>query len=479
MSAKHLWSAADAAAATGGHTTDAWTATGVSIDTRALAPGDLFVALKGPNFDGHDYIDDALAKGAAAALTHRPASAGAPGPLLPGPLLIVRDTLEALRGLGRAARARAQARVVAVTGSVGKTSVKVALARCLAAQAPTASSAASHNNHWGVPLSLARLPRAAAYGVFEVGMNHADEIRPLSALLRPHVALVTNVEPVHIGFFKSIEAIADAKAEIFEGMSDAGTAVLNLDNPHFERLARRARAAGVGRVLGFGQSPQADVRLVDWAPGATSSRVTAEAMGTRMEFEVSLPGAHWVTNALAVLAAVAALDADVPAAAATLGTLAPLKGRGARHEVVLRDGAFLVIDDAYNANPVSMRAAFEVLARTATGPGGRRIAVLGDMLELGAHAAEMHRALAAPLEAAGVDLVFACGTEMARLIEALPPAMRGGHAADSDALSPLVTRAARAGDAVLVKGSLGSRMGLIVEALKGLGPAQPRAANGA
>lgn len=473
MTRQGLWTAQEAAQATGGGTAGDWVATGVAIDSRTVEAGDLFIALEGPSFDGHDFIADAFAKGAVAAMTHRAEETPAGGALLR-----VDDTLAALAKLGAAARARTHAKVIGVTGSVGKTSTKEALARCLRAQAPTGASAASFNNHWGLPLSLARLPRDAAYGVFEVGMNHPGEIRALTRLLRPDVALITNVEAVHIGNFGSVERIADAKAEIFEGMTRDGVAVLNRDNAHFARLARAAKAAGVGRIVGFGRDPEADARLIDWGPHATDSEITAEVFGARLTYRVSLPGAHWVSNSLAILATAGAAGADLPAAAAELARLDPLKGRGERHEIVLDDGAFLLIDDAYNANPTSMRAAFEVVARTQPGAGGRRVAVLGDMLELGTQSAQMHRDLANPLESAGFDLVFTCGPAMKALQGALAPGLRGGHAADSRALAAIVVRSIRPGDVVMVKGSLGSRMAAVVDALKALGHGLPEAANG-
>jgi len=477
MTRTALWTSEEAAAATGGRTTAAWRASGVSIDSRSLAPGDLFVALAGPHHDGHDYIGKAFEAGAAAALSHRPADERAAG----GPLLLVEDTLTALWRLGAAARARSAARFVAITGSVGKTGTKEALARCLRAQAPTAASAASHNNHWGVPLSLARMARDSVYGVFEVGMNHPGEIRELTGLLRPDVALITNIEPVHIGNFDSVEQIADAKGEIFEGMTPAGIAVLNRDNPHYARLAERARACGLGRVLRFGRAADAEARLIDCKPQPDGSDVRAEILGETLRYRISLPGTHWVINSLGVLAAVAAVGASTKAAAAQFATLAPLAGRGARHRMAVADGAIELIDDSYNANPTSMRAAFEVLARAVPGAGGRRIAVLGDMLELGEDSAVLHRGLAAPLAEQGIDLVFACGPAMAALFDELPPARRGAHAADSQALAPRVVEALHPGDVVMVKGSLGSRMACVVAALQALdatAAALPRAANG-
>ncbi len=473
MSREILWSATEAAEATGGRNTANWRASGVSIDTRSLQPGDLFIALQGPNFDGHEFIGQAFAAGAAAVMSHNE-----PDGRAPGPMLIVDDTLAALWRLGAAARERSPARFVGVTGSVGKTGTKEALVLCLGAQAPVTSSLGGLNNHWGLPLSLARMPRQAVYGIFEIGMNHAGELRELSRLLKPEVALITTVEAVHIGHFASVEEIADAKAEIFEAMTADGTAVLNRDNPHFDRLSKHAGAAKLRRVISFGQHADADVRAIDATLGANDSKVRAEVFGAPLEYTVALPGAHWVANSLAVLATVTALGADVQAAAAQLARLSPVKGRGARHSVHVSGGEFLLIDDAYNASPASMRAAIDVLGRAETGPGGRRIAVLGDMLELGEIAAEAHIGLADPLRNAGVDLVITCGPDMAGLQDALPPAMRGGHGTDSRAAVPLVLATAGAGDVVMVKGSLGSRMALVVDAILNSDTSAPRAANG-
>ncbi len=477
MSAALLWTDAQAAAATRGRNTAPWAASGVSIDSRSLAPQDLFVALQGPSFDGHDFIAKAFESGAAAALSHRRPAPGVSA--APGPLLLVEDTMAALRGLGQAARARSRAHFIGVTGSVGKTSTKEALAHCLRAQAPTAASAASLNNHWGLPLSLSRLPSDAVYGVFELGMNHPGEIRDLTGMLRPDVALITNIEAVHIGHFDSVEQIADAKAEVFEGMSPDGVAVLNRDNPHFARLAEKARAAGVGHVIGFGRDAAAEARLTGCRPEATGSRVEADILGAHLSYWVGLPGSHWVANSLAVLATVAAVGADVARAAGQLAGIEAVAGRGVRREIDLPEGSFTLIDDSYNANVISMCAAFEVLGTAAIKQNGRRIAILGDMLELGDRAREMHLALAQPLQDAGVDLVLTCGPEMAALQHARPPALRGGHAADSSALAPIATATLAAGDAVLIKGSLGSRMKLLVEALSNMAQELPRAANGA
>jgi len=477
-----LWTAAAAAAATNGTTLGGaagdWAAGGISIDSRTLEPGDLFVALKGPNFDGHDYVAQAFAAGASAAMVHKDPDKLAGEIPADKPLLRVQDTLKSLWALGTAARDRSEAAFVGITGSVGKTGTKEALRDCLAAQAPTAANQGSLNNHWGVPLSLARMPRDAVYGVFEMGMNHPGEIAQLSGLVRPRVAIITNVEPAHIAFFTSVTEIAEAKAEIFDGVIEDGTAVLNRDHALYHLLRERAEAAGVAHIVGFGRHPDAEVRALETEIGPDLSRVRAAVSGTELEYRLPLPGAHWVANSLAVLAAVAALGADLGTAAEALGRLAPLKGRGQHFTPALPGGSFLLIDDSYNANPTSMRAAFQVLARAKAAEPARRIAVLGDMLELGADAEALHARLATPLAGLGIDLVFTCGPHMAALHEALPKAMRGGHTADSGSLAPLVTAALQPGDAVLVKGSAGSRMGPVVEALQSIETEPPRAANG-
>ena len=472
-----LWTAEDAATATNGRATSDWQASGVSIDTRSQEPGDLFVALDGPNRDGHDFVAAALDKGAAAALvTRRPEGVGEDAPLL-----LVEDGLEALWALGRAGRARSEAQIVGVTGSVGKTGTKEALRSCLSAQGRTAASVASYNNHWGVPLSLARMAPTAEYGVFEIGMNHAGELGPLSRLVRPRVAVITTVQPVHLAYFDNVLQIADAKAEIFEGLEPGGTAVLNRDNAFFPNLLERAEAREIRRVISFGRHPDANVRLLDCSLHATCSSVHALVKDQPLDYCLSLPGEHWVLNSLAVLGAVWALGADVSAAAAAFARLEPMKGRGERHLLACpegRDGEFLLIDESYNANPTSMRAALSVLGRSDTRGDGRRIAVLGDMLELGDSAQERHARLAEAVTGAGIDLVFTCGEAMAALHDALPKALRGAHTADSAGLAPIVSATVGGGDAVMVKGSLGSRMALVVEAL--MQPSRPplRAANG-
>ncbi|CBS87356.1 UDP-N-acetylmuramoylalanyl-D-glutamyl-2,6-diaminopimelate--D-alanyl-D-alanine ligase [Azospirillum lipoferum] len=462
-----LWTAPDAAAATGGHLSGpaAWSATGVTIDSRKVAPGDLFVAIRGPNFDGHAFVGAALAAGAAAALVdHVPDGLPADAPLLIAPA----DTLQSMAALGVVARARCGARVVGVTGSVGKTGTKETLRHVLSAQGPTYATEGSLNNHWGVPLSLARLPEASAYGVFELGMNHAGEIGPLSRQVKPHVAIVTTVEAAHLEFFSGVEAIADAKAEIFEGLDANGVVVLNRDNGQYARLAAAARRHGLTRIWSFGAHEEADARLIDCSLHATCSAVTAVIRGERLQYCLSQPGRHWVMNSLAVLLAVKALGADVATAARSLSSLQPVKGRGTRKRIKLPQGAFTLIDESYNASPAAMAATLEVLGKIDPGAGGRRIAVLGDMRELGDRADTLHIALADPLLAAQVDTVYACGPHMKALFDRLPEAMRGAWTETSVDLAPIVTATVKGGDVIMVKGSLGSRTGLVVDALAAL-----------
>ena len=459
-----LWTWQAAKAATGGEVSQGWQARGVSIDSRSVALGDLFVALKGPNFDGHDYVAKAFDAGAAAAMvSHRPANVS-------GDLIVVPDTMEGLVALARYRRAQSAARIVAVTGSVGKTGTKEALAFLLGRAGETHASAGNLNNQIGAPLSLARMPIASEFGVFELGMNHAGEIEPLSRLVRPHVAIITTIAPVHLEFFDSVEGIAEAKAEIFAGVEPGGTAVLNRDNPHFDLLSRRAREAGIENIVGFGSLDDARVRLVSVKTGAEGSRIEASFDGRTLTYRLALPGRHQAHNSLAVLAAIHALGADVVEAAKAFGDIQPPKGRGARHAVKTGKIEFRLIDDSYNASPVSMAAALRILSDIVPAKSGRRIAVLGDMLELGRDEEKFHRDMAGEAEAAHVDLVFASGPRMAAMYAALPDRLRGGHAETSNDLSPVIARSLRDGDVVLVKGSAGSKTGLIVRDLLALDP---------
>jgi UDP-N-acetylmuramoyl-tripeptide--D-alanyl-D-alanine ligase len=456
---------------------------GLSIDTRTIAPGEAFLAIQGDNRDGHDFVEAALEARAGLAVVAADKRARFPEH---APLIVVADVLAGLRDLARAARGRTQAKVVAVTGSVGKTGTKEALRLTLARSGETHASVASYNNHWGVPLSLARCPESAHYAVFEIGMNHAGEIEPLTRLVRPQVAIVTAIEPVHLEFFGSLEAIADAKAEIFLGLERGGAAVINRDNPQFMRLERSARDVGVERIVSFGEHARADARLIKCSLQAETSTVQAQILGTEVTYKLGAPGRHLVLNSLSVLAAAALVGADLALAALALADLQPASGRGSRLTLHMPRGTALLIDESYNANPASMRAALALLGQTDLRQLGRRIAVLGDMLELGPRGAELHRELAVAVLAHGIDLVFCCGPLMRALWEALPSSRKGGYAETSAALESQVLAALQPGDAVMVKGSLGSRMTPIVKALQSryrretpvLAPAQASTVNG-
>ncbi len=436
--------------------------TGISIDSRTVAAGDAYFAIKGDIHDGHDFVAAALKVGAGLAVVARQRRDDFGSD---APLVVVDDVLAALCDLARAARARSRARIVAVTGSVGKTSTKEALALALRSDGETHASAASFNNHWGVPLSLARMAQQARYGVFEIGMNHAGEITPLVDMVRPHVAIVTAVEPVHLEFFASVAAIADAKAEIFLGVEPDGAAVIPRDNPHYPRLRRAARTAGVCNIVTFGEHARADARLLKCALQPDNSTVEAKILGVPVTYKIGAPGRHLVMNSLAVLAAASLVGADLAHAALALAQQVPAAGRGTRITLELPAGPALVIDESYNANPTSMRAALALLGQAATGPDGRRIAVLGDMLELGPAGPELHRELVDPIRDKGVDLVYCAGPLMGALWQALPSALRGGYANSAAELEPQVLGSIRGGDAVMIKASAGSRMGPLVKAL--------------
>lgn len=435
---------------------------GLSIDSRTITPGEAFFALTGERTDGHAYVGAACEKGAGLAVVAADRRADVPAD---APLLIVPDVLDALRDLAVAARARSSAQIVAITGSVGKTSTKEALQLALRADGETHASAASFNNHFGVPLSLARMPETARYGVFEIGMNHRGEITPLVELVRPHVAIITTVAPVHLVFFESLNAIADAKAEIFAGVEPGGAAILNHDNPYFARLKRRAKAAGITRIISFGEHARPQARLIKCVLHPDSSVVEASILGETVDYRIGAPGRHLVLNSLAVLATARVVGADLALAALALANQVPAPGRGTRITLDAPGGPSLLIDESYNANPNSMRAALSLLGQAPVGPHGRRIAVLGDMLELGPAGAELHRAIAEQVTEYGIDLVFCAGPLMAALWEALPANRRGAHAATAEDLELTVLGAVRGGDALMVKGSNGSRMGPIVKSL--------------
>jgi UDP-N-acetylmuramoyl-tripeptide--D-alanyl-D-alanine ligase len=458
-----LWTSAEAAKATGGGVQGEWTTTGIAIDSRALDPGDLFVALIDSR-DGHDFVAAARENGAAAALVARPVD--------DGPSLIVEDTLEGLRRLALASRERSAAIRVAVTGSVGKTSVKESLAAVFRLAGRAHASEKSYNNHWGAPLSLARMPRATERAVFEIGMNHPGEIRPLAEIIRPDIALITRIAPAHLEGMGTLEAIADEKAQIFLGLAEGGAAVIPGDDAFASRLAVRARGAGAQRIVRFGTGPHDEARLTSFESDENGSRGVAEIFGRAVTFRIAASGAHWGMNAAAVLAAAALAETPLEVAVEALAEAAAPAGRGVALTVRLADGAATVLDDSYNANPASMDAAIKVLGARAPGPGGRRVAALGEMRELGPRSPELHAALANLLELARVDAVYLVGEGMLALADALPKERVRLWAQTSGDVSDKIRAEIRAGDVVLVKGSNAAKMADVVEALKRLDTAQ-------
>jgi len=461
-----LWDAASIAQAVGGTASGNFQVSGVEIDSRDVRDGDLFFALKGEAMDGHRFVDGAFATGAAACVVDRPIS---------GPHILVPDTTVALERLGAAARARSDARIIGVTGSVGKTGVKEAIFSALdrASRGAAHRSVKSYNNHVGVPLSLARMPARDRFGIFEMGMNHAGEIAALARQVRPHVAVITTIAPAHIEMLGSEEAIANAKAEIFEGLEPDGVAIIPADSPHHARLREKAERHS-GAVVSFGRAPFADVRLLDAVSSANGgSLVTADMGDRRLCYSVSAPGDHWVMNSLAVMAAVRAVGGDLGAAGLALAEMAGLAGRGARRTIQVKDGTALLIDESYNANPTSMRATLAQLGRT---EARRRIAVLGSMKELGKYAPGYHAALFAPLTDAGVDFAVLVGEEMSALAEELGKSgeyllgkrVRFAHCRNpAEAQEVLADFGLESGDAILVKGSNSVGLGKLVVALAG------------
>jgi UDP-N-acetylmuramoyl-tripeptide--D-alanyl-D-alanine ligase len=451
-----LWTSDEVAAAVGGTAGATFEATGVAFDSREIRPGDLFIALKGESTDGHRFVGQAYASGAAGAIVSEAVA---------GPHVLVADTTVALNDLGRAARARSAARIVGVTGSVGKTGTKEALYAALdrCARGRAHRSVRSYNNHTGVPLSLARMPREARFGVFEMGMNHAGELAALTGLVRPHAAIVTAIAPAHREFFSSEEEIADAKAEIFEGLERGGVALVPFDSPHRDRLAAAAQRFA-GRIVTFGMGEGADVRAAYAVrAGGGGTMVTAVLGEAQLSYTISQPGEHWVSNSLAVLGAVEAVGGDLAAAGLALADLPGLKGRGERHVLALEGGEALLIDESYNANPASMAATLRTFAEEKV--AGRRIAILGAMRELGAETAEFHAGLAPYLEAARVDYAILVGEEMAPLAKALGRGVEMAHVGDAAAAAGLARRAIGPGDAILVKGSNSVGLAALVEAL--------------
>ena len=461
-----LWTAADAAAATGGEARGNWSVSGVSIDTRTIQQGDLFVALKAAR-DGHDFVAQALEKGAAAALV----SQVPPDVAEDAPLLVVPDVLHALEALGAAARARTRAKVIAVTGSVGKTTTKDMLRVALSAIGPTHAAEASYNNHWGVPLTLARMPADTDFAVIEIGMNHPGEIAPLSRLARPHVGVITTVAAVHLEAFESVAGIAQEKAAIFDGLEPGGIAVINADIETTAILRAKAEAQGA-QVIGVGTTGDARLDTVTLTDGVTV--VKADLHGSELLFKLDAPGRHLAQNALMVLTVVDALGRDVTRAMLALGQWQPVDGRGRRERIVLNDTddqAIDLIDDAFNASPSSMAASLDVLAAATPQGRGRRIAVLGDMLELGPTGPALHAGLADLPAMESIDLVCTSGPLMAHLDAALPSARRGPHTDTAEDMARILPGLLWPGDIVLIKSSKGTKLSLAVDGLRKLGQA--------
>ncbi len=463
-----LWTAFEAAAATGGALcarggdpgrwiAEEWSAHGVSIDTRSLTPGEMFIALVDAR-DGHEFVVNAFERGASAALVARAPQNAPDG----APLLVVGDTLEGLRNLARAARLRNFGK-----RSVGKTSTKEMLRAAFGAAGRVHASDKSFNNHWGVPLTLARMPMGADFSVFEIGMNHAGEITPLTGLVRPHVAIITTIGEAHIENLGSRENIARAKAEIFLGIERDGTAILPVDNDFYGLLRDLAHAAGVRRIITFGESKDADIRLDAYRMREDGGDVAASIFGTAFEFSLSAPGRHQAMNALAVVGAARAIGVPAAKAAAGLKGVAAAAGRGAQSRIRLRSGAeVLILDESYNANPTSMAAALSLLGQLQPKGKGRRIAVLGEMLELGPDAPALHAGLAEALVAARVDRLYVAGALMRHLWDKAPEAIRASAAPDAKALTAAVVASVHDGDIVMVKGSNASKVSEIVAALK-------------
>ncbi len=451
-----LWTSAEIAAATGGVASAEFAVTGVAFDSREVGPGDLFVAMKGEASDGHLYLDQAFAQGAAGAIVSEPCA---------HPHVLVADSFTALQMLGRASRARSGATIIGVTGSVGKTSAKEALFAALDRGAPGAvhRSVKSYNNHTGVPLSLARMPRDARFGVLEMGMNHAGELAELTQIVRPHIAVVTAIAPAHTEFFRDESAIADAKGEIFAGLEPDGVAIIPFDSPHRDRLTAAA-TPHAARIVTFGIAKGADVRAIETVRLATGATfVTVQQDGRELSFTMAQPGMHWVSNALAVVACVEAAGADLGLAGLALAELGGLQGRGARFMTTLADGQALVIDESYNANPASMRATLAVLAKEP----GRHVALLGEMRELGEASADYHAGLAEPILAANVEMALLVGEAMAPLAQALEGKVETVHVGDAAAALTSLRTILAPGDAVLIKGSNGVGLARVVTSLGG------------
>jgi UDP-N-acetylmuramoyl-tripeptide--D-alanyl-D-alanine ligase len=454
-----LWTSAEIAEATGGVASSSFEAKGVAFDSREIEPGDLFIAMKGDTTDGHRFAGQAIAAGASGMLVSEP---------IDTPHVLAPDTSCALEALAKASRARSTARIIGVTGSVGKTGTKEALFKALDRSAPGSAhrSLKSYNNHTGVPLSLARMPRETAFGIFEMGMNHSGELAALTRFVRPHVAIVTAIAPAHREFFPSDEAIADAKGEVFQGLEPGGTALIPYDSPHRDRLMAAARPYAA-RIWTFGRSREADICAREAVPvPGRGTLVTAALPEAELTFTIAQPGEHWVSNAMAVLGAVEAVGGDLAAAGIALSEMSGLKGRGARHRIVIEGvGDALLVDESYNANPASMRATLRTLAEERL--TGRRVVVLGSMRELGPDSERFHAELAQPIEEAGIQFAVLVGEEMRPLAKALGGRVEMTHVPDAASAIEALRGRIGAGDAILVKGSNAVGLAALVEALAG------------
>ncbi|HOO50533.1 MAG TPA: UDP-N-acetylmuramoyl-tripeptide--D-alanyl-D-alanine ligase [Alphaproteobacteria bacterium] len=467
-SSHSLWTATEAAAATSGTASGDWIATGIAIDSRTTKKGDLFIAIRGDNTNGHKFARAAIENGAVAVVVDENVD-GIPQEKI----LKVEDTFKAMQDLGRAARARTASKIIGITGSVGKTGTKEMLGRAFSALGQTHYSEKSLNNHWGVPLSLSRMHAGSDFGIFEMGMNHANEITPLTEMVKPHVAIITTIASVHAEHFPDgVNGIAKAKAEIFSSMDEHGIAILNADIAQFELLRAEAQKSGIKKIFTFGKSNAADARLTDCLIASNGTRITANIMGEEVSFTLKDAGEHIALNALSVLLAVKLLGHDMAKAIEGLKGIEPPAGRGKRELIDIGDknNPVTLIDESYNASPIAMEAAFKVMALIDPGRGGRRIAILGDMYELGSNAPQIHKDLALPLQAAGVDLVYTCGPLMKNLYDAIPEQNRGAHTNDAPELAKIVPDVLVPGDVVLVKGSRGGgeipRMQMVVEAMR-------------
>lgn len=452
-----IWTAHEAAKATGGKANGHWQASSITIDSRMAQPGDLFIALKGEHTDGHAFVKEVLQKGAAAMVTHIPED-------IPptAPLLIVRDCMQALEDLAAFNRRRSQARIVAITGSVGKTSTKEALRYALGGCGTVYASSGNFNNHLGVPISLARMPLGTDFGVFELGMNHAGEITPLSYQVRPSVAIITTVEAVHLEFFPSVQAIADAKAEIFLGMDPDGAAILNKDNPYFDHLSNAASQAGIKHIISFGTSDDSQCQLVEYTADTAGCHIKASIMGEEISYYLQATGIHHALNTVAALAAVYALGEDIHKSATALAMFGTPEGRGNLLNITINDKHFTLIDDSYNASPASMKAALDVLGNTT----GRKLAILGDMRELGETAPQLHQGLFEAVTTNNIDVLITVGQDIKHLYDALPCEKQAGHYPDIASLFPHILTKIQNNDILLIKGSHGVEMFKLVAFLK-------------